>query len=168
MIDPPRIENAANGPDDNPMNPFAPSATHRQEHLDRAAAQLEFAYWLSAGIMTVLCLFLALYGFVPAWGGLIVTLAATLRVPLLMSKNARKPIPQRLPSSFALLFTSWALCLCFISVSGIAFVAFCLPTGLMLASYGNAPTFSLAFTIGCLAGGLCFCTLFILSLRFPF
>lgn len=168
MIDPPKIENAANGPDDNAINPFAPIAPHRQEHLDRATARLDLAYWVSAGTMTALCLLLAFYGFLPAWGGLIVTLAATLRVPLLMSKNARKPMPQRLPNSFALLFTSWALCLCFISVSGIAFVAFCFPSGLLLASYGYQPPLGPAVTIGCLAGGLCFCTLFILSLRFPF
>ncbi len=169
-MDEPPILSQPNDPRDDggEVNPFAASAVVEYQRPP-GATTLTAAYW--ALLIVVLLLFIAgtvMFGL--PLPGLVATVAAAVRVPLLQKRQARE-FPERVPANpFLLLLTSWVFMLVAGFASGIAFVVVCLPTSMVVLSAGSPEDVAFAFVLG-LSGIVWLLTylfLFRLSLRLPF
>jgi hypothetical protein len=147
------------------INPFAPTSIGLE--LDGAVGRTELSnfYWIALTVMLFVSVAMTLFGLPIGWGGIVISVTAAIRVPLLQRRHARFHHASELPNSFALFFTSLALMVAFVIVSFIAFAAVCIP-GSIAFTMGDLG--SAIFSLSILASLICFCTLFYLSLRLPF
>ncbi len=128
------------------------------------------AYWVSLAILLVTSAAMALDGIPLAWLGILLTIAASIRVPLLQSRHNPESSEfdakggKLLPPA-ALLFTSLALLSVFAVVAFIAFMAVCIPGTI---AFGMGDLSSSVATISGIIGFICFSLMFILSLRLRF
>lgn len=149
------------------INPFAPSSAGVDFGRKVGRTDLSVAYWAGLSTLLLVCFVMILGGFPLGWPslgwlGIVTTIAAAARVPMLQRHNTRMHLPRSLPNAFALLFTSWALMIVFAVVSFIAFAAVCIPSSIAFA-YGNVG--NLIFPVSIAASLCCFFVLFALSLR---
>lgn len=150
------------------INPFAPTSAGVDLGRALGRTDLSIAYWAGLTILLFVC-FVMILGGIPlgwpslGWPGIVTTIAAAARVPLLQRHNTRMHLPRSLPNAFALLFTSWALMIVFAVVSFIAFAAVCIPSSIAFLENGNVS--NLIFGVSIAASLCCFFVLFALSLR---
>ena len=144
------------------INPFAPTFVGVENAVGRT--ELSISYWVGFTVLLIVS-FSVVLGFPIGWLGVATTIAAAIRVPLLQRRHTRMQSGFNLPTGFALLFTSLALMLVFVVVSFIAFAAVCIP-GSIAFSMGNLGSWIFWFSVA--ASLICFCTLFVLSLRLRF
>ena len=122
---------------------------------------------LRVTVLLVGVLVMFLLAFPLRWFAVVLCVASAIRVPLLQRRHNRvlsddvQSVP-RLPSPLALLFSSLAFNLLFLVVSFIAFMTVCIPGTI---AFGLGDLNWTVFRLSALAGLICFCMVFYLSLR---
>jgi hypothetical protein len=147
------------------INPFAPTSAGVERDRSLGHVHLSSAYWVGTTVLLLVSIFMTLTGFLPGLLGLIASVAAAIRVPLLQRRHLRYHPTTNLPTPFALFFTSLAMMIPFVVVSFIAFAAVCIPSTLAFEAPG---AFNSVAVVSGLVGLLCFGTMFVLSLRLRF
>ena len=149
-------------------NPFAPSFVGTEVDRSPGKSHLDSSYWIAFAALLVSSIVISLIGFPLGWAGVIASVSAAVRVPLLQRRHSMDVTEfasarADLPSPLALLFTSLALNIVFFVVSFIAFAAVCIP-GTMAFGFASYSVVSISGIIGL----ICFCMMFIFSLRLRF
>lgn len=173
MHEPPILPSEPNDSDSSTTeqidNPFAPSAQFT-ETIQQGSPRVDLppVFWI---VLVLAALFFAFVTYTSqgfTLPGLVAILAASVRVPLVQRRQTRTRAGVQLPHSLLMLLASWAICFMGILASGIAFVAICIPTSILLMS-GSGSDQGMMVAIG-LSGFLAiaaFLLLFIVSLRLP-
>lgn len=174
MTDPPRVPGPKTDRSDDALehgiNPYATAEPVEREAPARARVELPAVYWIA--IVAALAIFV-LACFV--WDGLplpavLALLAAAVRVPLLQLRLTRTRPLKELPSPLLLLLTSWSFMLVSIFAAAIAFVAICLPAGIItwnMAGSGGDGSVGIILVLSGGVGLAAFVALFFYSLRLP-
>jgi hypothetical protein len=128
---------------------------------------LDTAYWIAVAVLLIGVVLMFLLSFPLRWVAFVLCVASPIRVPLLQRRHYRVLSDDvqsmaSLPSPLALLFSSLALNLLFLVVSFIAFMTVCIPGTI---AFGLGDVSWTIFWLSVLAGFMCFCMVFFLSLR---
>ncbi len=149
-------------------NPYA-SVDIGTLHHNEARVELPIVYWCVLLCLIVLFTLAAFASSGVALPGIVALVAASIRVPLLQLRLSRRAPDVKLPKPLLLLLTSWVFMLVAGFAACAAFVAICIPSGLIVFNSSGGEETAVTFVLGIsgLAALAAYILLFVLSLRLP-
>jgi hypothetical protein len=147
-------------------NPFAPS-THIPAPVDVARTDLTVSYWITVVSISILAGGLGVSGYPIAWSGLLVLLAAAIRVPLIQRRQSIANPQRNLPNAAGMLVASLAFVIVFLLTACIAFVVICVPVTIVAGEFNDDTSIYLVSGLSGVAALVLFGFLYVVSLRLP-